>query len=262
MNKNHIISGNCKDGYVLKCNICGKIWNNKTPNKSCSKECYIEGCRKRMKENNPLQNLEIRKKHKISCGTLECREKKRKYALENNSMKKHGVREKHKASMSTMSGKNNPLYTNPNALENLRNSARTKETREKKSIGTRQSYLDGKHPMCFIENKLKVSISNSKQYTGTNKYIDYYHKVDLETKKSLIKHKKDIKNYELRGRKNGFDLDHRFSVSEGFKNEISPKVIGHWKNLEILPKLENESKYTKCSISLNDLLNLIKIEGA
>ena len=53
-------------------------------------------------------------------------------------------------------------------------------------------------------------------------------------------------------------LDHKYSVFKAFENNIDPKIVGHWKNLEIKTILENHTKYTKCSIELNELLFLIK----
>lgn len=254
----HVLSGNFKDGFLLICKYCGKEWFNKIPNKNCSDECYRESCRKQLKENNPLHNPEIREKQRIANGTKECREKKRKYTSENNPMNKPEIKEKHKKKMKEMSGEKNPLYTNPNALENLRNSAKSEECRKKKSDSTKQSFIDGKHPMCFEEIRLKVSKSNSKPYDLIKGYREYNIIVNQETRRSLIKHKKDILNYELRGKKHGYELDHKYSIYEGFTNNIDPKIIGHWKNLEIITRVENDIKYTKCSISLEELLKLIK----
>jgi len=50
-----------------------------------------------------------------------------------------------------------------------------------------------------------------------------------------------------------FHLDHKFSVYRGFEEGIDPKVISHWKNLEVLPKNENLSKKCNCSITLDEL---------
>ena len=88
--------------------------------------------------------------------------------------------------------------------------------------------------------------------------MEYYEAVNQETNRSLIKYKKEIKNYHLRGRKFGYQLDHKFSINEGFLQKIDPKIIGHWKNLEILTSLDNERKWNKCSITIEELLEEIR----
>jgi len=55
-----------------------------------------------------------------------------------------------------------------------------------------------------------------------------------------------------------YELDHKFSKTEGFINEVPPEVIGHYANLELIPKNKNRSKRTKCSITLAELYEAIK----
>ena len=52
---------------------------------------------------------------------------------------------------------------------------------------------------------------------------------------------------------NAYNLDHKFSVAEGFKEKVHPAVIGHYCNLEILPVLDNIRKGRKCSMTLEEL---------
>jgi len=88
-------------------------------------------------------------------------------------------------------------------------------------------------------------------------YINYINLVYNITHKSIQKHGNKIKNLKLRGREHGYDLDHKYSIFDGFKNNINPKIIGHWKNLEILKDNENRSKGKNSSINLNELLKEI-----
>ena len=60
-----------------------------------------------------------------------------------------------------------------------------------------------------------------------------------------------VPNIELRGLE--YSLDHKYSIKEGFKNNIPAEIIGHWTNLEIITKSENSSKNSKCSITLEQL---------
>ena len=65
-----------------------------------------------------------------------------------------------------------------------------------------------------------------------------------------------LENYEKRG--NGgvegkYHLDHKYSIIEGFKNNIEPEIIGNIKNLEFISWQENIKKRTKCSITIEEL---------
>lgn len=59
-------------------------------------------------------------------------------------------------------------------------------------------------------------------------------------------------NYDKRGI--DFHLDHKFSIAEGFRQNLSPEVIGNIANLQILSSHENILKSDSCSISKDDLL--------
>ena len=62
-----------------------------------------------------------------------------------------------------------------------------------------------------------------------------------------------LDNFELRGKSNisgTYQLDHKFSIAEGFEQSILPLYIGNIYNLEMIPSLENASKGKKCSITM------------
>lgn len=59
-----------------------------------------------------------------------------------------------------------------------------------------------------------------------------------------------------------YELDHRFSKTEGFRQGISPEIIGHFANLELLPKSVNRTKRTKCSITKEQLYEAAKVKVA
>ena len=46
------------------------------------------------------------------------------------------------------------------------------------------------------------------------------------------------------------------NITEGFKNKVSPKVIGSIYNLEFIPYNVNTAKGIKCSITLEELNEL------
>ena len=78
----------------------------------------------------------------------------------------------------------------------------------------------------------------------------YRRQVWIETRKQDIN---SLKYSEKRGVK-GYHLDHRYSILEGFKNNILPSIIGNIKNLEFIPYFENCSKGRKCSVLLNEII--------
>jgi len=88
-------------------------------------------------------------------------------------------------------------------------------------------------------------------------YWLYRKAVEVFTRKSNIK---SLKHFEKRGkisrREDAHHLDHKFSIMEGFKNNIPPYIIGSIYNLEFIPARENYRKSSSCSITIDDLCDL------
>lgn len=85
----------------------------------------------------------------------------------------------------------------------------------------------------------------------------YESKVDRFTRESWIYHQSLINPLDLvRGKE--YELDHKFSKHQGFINDVPPEVIGHYTNLQLIPRHSNRKKYSKCSITLEELHQLIK----
>ena len=74
------------------------------------------------------------------------------------------------------------------------------------------------------------------------------------TRQSLNKFYKIINPNNLELTYETYHPDHKFSIIEGFKQNVDPKIIGNFVNLQILRKLENIKKGSKCSISLETLM--------
>lgn len=87
-----------------------------------------------------------------------------------------------------------------------------------------------------------------------DKFQEYRNKVGLESARHDIHL---LENFDKRGPKE-YHLDHKYSVFEGFKNNVPVEIIGHICNLEMLRYSENTSKGEKCSITLDELKELIK----
>ena len=56
--------------------------------------------------------------------------------------------------------------------------------------------------------------------------------------------------------KNDYHLDHKYSIYEGFKNNVDPLIMASKENLEVIPSKINLSKQNRCSISLDELFKL------
>jgi len=86
----------------------------------------------------------------------------------------------------------------------------------------------------------------------------YYQKVRATTNQQPLDM---LENYNKRGQ-SGVDgtyhLDHKYSIAEGFKNNIDPEIIGNIINLEMIPWEENLMKNQKCSITKRELLTIYK----
>ena len=91
-----------------------------------------------------------------------------------------------------------------------------------------------------------------------NEYLpafeSYRRKVWAVTKKQPLE---TLENFDKRGRgNNGYHVDHIVSISDGFKNNIEPEIIGNIKNLRMLLERENVSKGTRSDMEINELLEI------
>jgi hypothetical protein len=58
--------------------------------------------------------------------------------------------------------------------------------------------------------------------------------------------------------KNGYQLDHKYSIIEGFLNNVEPEIISHHCNLQMIEWSSNRAKSKRCDIDLEQLKNEIK----
>jgi len=109
-----------------------------------------------------------------------------------------------------------------------------------------------------------VSVGLVKRFNNIN-YNEYleklpeYEKYKREVIKATLKNPIHLlPNYNKRG-VSGIDgayhLDHKYSICEGFKNNIDIDIIANMNNLEFIPWRINLIKKTKCSISKEELIN-------
>lgn len=127
-----------------------------------------------------------------------------------------------------------------NMSNSIKKSKKYKETKKLRSDGAKK----------YWENIRGYKLEDIK-----SEWDLYKSRVYLETERVYRKYKNIINPDNLpRGRgKNKYHIDHKFSVLEGFKNNIPVYIICHYSNLEMLLERDNLSKDYNCSISMNDL---------
>lgn len=101
---------------------------------------------------------------------------------------------------------------------------------------------------CKICSGYKSTIKQEKEYRM------YKGRVWSITNKSYRKFKNIINPLDL-PRSRVIHLDHKFSISDGFKNGILPEIMGHYTNLQMLQSHENRKKWNNSSITLEQLIS-------
>ncbi len=154
-------------------------------------------------------------------------------------------------------GKNNPMYgvkqTNTNSIKNLRNDYWIGKKQSAESNQKRSKAMTGR--TLSEETKRKIGDANrrwTKDDPEYHKFTKYRRRVYYWTNKNDLE---KLENYNQRSR-SGYQLDHKYSIMEGFNNNIPPKVIGAFCNLEMLSQKDNASKGSKCSITKGELHGL------
>lgn len=233
-----------------KCKNCGKIfWTSKKYKNS--KYCHT--CRKNHK------NCEICGKE-IFVQARTC-SKECAYELRKKSWKKT-CNADHNFSKNSLSRKKweKRLWEN----EGIINVWQRKEVKDKcKQLHLKNLGVENPSSSILIKKKKRKIFENKGIWTPLellSEYQIYCHNVWEITHEHIRKYgnekiktyKKDNKNKKCKDRKT---IDHKYSISQGFKNTISPEIIGSIVNLQILSHSKNASKNYKCSISLQKLVN-------
>lgn len=65
-----------------------------------------------------------------------------------------------------------------------------------------------------------------------------------------------IRHYKLKSTP-GYEWDHKFSVYEGFHQNVHPAIIASRENLELIPAANNRSNGRECSITRDELINSV-----
>jgi hypothetical protein len=118
---------------------------------------------------------------------------------------------------------------------------------------TKNRYCSDKCKKKYLKEKMKYA-----QYRelcefgfGIRTYIDEFD-YDIVKKYGWYCTDKGKENY------GGVSRDHIYSVMDGFKNKISPEIISHPANCQLIRQKDNSSKYDKSEITIDKLNEKIK----
>jgi len=90
------------------------------------------------------------------------------------------------------------------------------------------------------------------------KLKNYNRQVRALTAKTYRIHKEFINPKNLKIKRGFYHLDHKFSISQGYKHNVDPKIISSKENLEVISEKDNLTKNKNCSIELHELISLTK----
>lgn len=172
---------------------------------------------------------------------------------------------KQKASLAKQ-GENNPMFGVSHSLEAKRKirqagigkigywggKTMSDESNQKRSKSLTGKIVKPESIQKMIQTKIAKGIFWKPDDPEYIEFKKYRRKVYYWTSKNDLT---QLENHEKRALL-GYHLDHKYSVTEGFKNHVPPKIIGSIYNLEFIPYNLNTSKGTKCSITLEKLNEL------
>ena len=101
------------------------------------------------------------------------------------------------------------------------------------------------------KGKTTIHTLSEERITNVKLYEKYRSLVHVITERNIKKFGLD--NIHLRGK--DYQVDHMFSIVEGYERSINPFIIGDINNLKILSSFDNNRKNRACSIELDELLN-------
>jgi len=108
------------------------------------------------------------------------------------------------------------------------------------------------------EDKFRIGINYEEYLEVLPAFKKYRSDVMKITNKQKIYKLVNFDRRGLCGVDGVYQLDHKFSILEGFKQGIEPEIIGDIKNLEFIPWEENLNKGSKCSITEKELRKGVK----
>lgn len=142
------------------------------------------------------------------------------------------------------------LTSEINGSSKIKEMAKRHIERERSTIVDGQSLLDLR-----LQKALQTRIANGRcsdpaQRSDLARYRAAVAKVTYRQPIHLLPNIEKRGSIEL----GGWHLDHKYSIIEGFLNNVHPEIIGDLCNLEMISGHQNVTKQDRCSITLTDLL--------
>jgi len=230
-------STNCYFVIKDKCLGCGdEFLTYKYDNADyCSKSCARF-------YSNPMKISEVRERHKIACNKYEHRKK---------------ISDHHKGrkrpEQSVFMKNNNPMF-NKQAVRNHRKRISSEKYKKNMSKIVKKRWEDEEYRLRYEQTILEKGLKRPDE--ELEELERYRRKVKIYTKKSLIKFGDEINinNYPI-GIGDGFyNIDHIYSIVDGFENNVPPKIIGSHINLQVISSKENILKNSDSWINKDELI--------
>ena len=121
-----------------------------------------------------------------------------------------------------------------------------------KSIFTQKAEAHRYHkqgcPTCHKNKLYEISVKNKTDFQI------YKHIVEKMTEKTYRLNKSTINPNNYKRGHIEYHIDHKYSISEGFKNNIPPYIISSLGNLQLIRYDDNIRKSRSCSISIEDII--------
>lgn len=188
---------------------------------------------------------------KCSSNNKEVRAKAKKTSLDRYGDENYCNKDKIKATKLKRYGDEN--YNNPklNRKTCVKNGSDIKRVKNIKKTNIIRYGVDN-----VFASKLVRNIKIEKGLIIEDKHRPDFEIYKLKVRKLSEKNEHNLPNRDKRGlagKKGTFHLDHKYSIYEGFKNNVPIYIISHKDNLEYIPWEENCKKKTKCSININKI---------
>ena len=192
--------------------------------------------------NNPMKNNEVRKRHKAACNKYEhC-----KKISDHHKGKK-------RPDQSEFMKKNNTMFDKYNVRKHA-DAVSSDRYKRNMSIIIKKRWQDDQYRLRYEQSLLKKGLK--KPDHELEELERYRRKVKTYTNRSIKKffNKVNPNNYPI-GIGDGFyNIDHIYSIVDGFENNVLPKIIGSYINLQVIPSKENILKYSNSWISKSELI--------
>lgn len=223
---NNLPSG--EERHKNMCYICGKVYD--LFRMCCSDECSLK-----MKKMSTLMTTGA--EHNLSSSSSSRKNMNEnlfnRYGV-NNVFQREDVKNKLKETWKMKYG-----FSNPSKSEEIKEKKR-KIMEERGYWMSREEWDDRK---IYEANVYEITWSQMKRFAKLKFGNDIWKRIEESRNLSQVE---------------WLTVDHRFSRNSGFLNSVSPEIIGHICNLEILTFSENRLKWANSSVSMEDLLEEIE----